>query len=200
MLDFIEIGTSDFDTIVQEVDDTATGICVEPISYYINKLPNRPHVKKVNAAISLDDTEGFIDMYYIPGDVMDQYNLPQWLRGCNSVNKYHLQHSDAIRQFVTIEKVPQLPISKLFADNNVVGVKHLKVDTEGADCQILDCLFRYLIGKSTEYYPLKITFESNELADQTHVREVINAYMTIGYKIESTGHDTVLIYDGTVVI
>lgn len=194
MIDFIEIGTSDFDTLTEVATDEAIGICVEPISYYLNRVPNRLNVTKINAAVSMDNTEGFVDFYYIPGEVMDQYNLPKYLRGCNSVNKYHLYHTNELRQFVKIDKVPQIPISKLFIDNNVVGVKHLKIDTEGCDCHIMDNLFAYLADKDTQHYPIKITFESNENADQSHVQRVIEKFVNIGYTVESTGFDTVLIY------
>jgi hypothetical protein len=141
----------------------------------------------------MDDTEGFIDFYYIPGEVMDQYGLPKYLRGCNSVNKYHLYHTGDVRKYVKIDKVPQIPIGKLFSDHNVVGVKHLKIDTEGCDCHIMDNLFNYLKGKDKEHFPLKITFESNENADQEHVKRVIATYTANGYNMESTGFDTVLL-------
>ena len=36
--DFIEIGTSDFQTLIEEASDEAIGLSVEPISYYLNKL------------------------------------------------------------------------------------------------------------------------------------------------------------------
>lgn len=192
MIDFVEIGTADFDTLVQEASDDTTGICVEPISYYINRLPNKPNVTKVNAAVSLEDVDGFIDIYYIPGEVIDVLNLPEFLRGCNSINKYHLFHSDALKPYVRIESVPQIPIGKLLTDHNVVGIKHLKIDTEGCDCYIMDNLLKYLTGKSKEYYPLKITFESNESSNQEHVARVIKQFTEAGYTLVSTGFDTIL--------
>ena len=42
--DFIEIGTSDFQTLIEEASDEAIGLSVEPISYYLNKLPNPKNV------------------------------------------------------------------------------------------------------------------------------------------------------------
>jgi hypothetical protein len=44
--DFIEIGTSNFDTLLQEADDNVKGISVDAVGYYINQLPDRSNVKK----------------------------------------------------------------------------------------------------------------------------------------------------------
>jgi hypothetical protein len=38
--DFIEIGTSDFDTLIQEADNLKIGLSIEPISKYLRALPN----------------------------------------------------------------------------------------------------------------------------------------------------------------
>jgi hypothetical protein len=60
-LDFIEIGTSDYDTCIQQVDQeyqmgTSSyqyfGISIEAMTAYINKLPHVPHVLKLNTAIT----------------------------------------------------------------------------------------------------------------------------------------------------
>ena len=36
--DFIEIGTSDFDTLIETSNDNTVGISIEPIKYYINRF------------------------------------------------------------------------------------------------------------------------------------------------------------------
>lgn len=46
ILDFIEIGTSDFDTIIQS-NTYKHGLSIEPIKYYIDRLPNKEGVKKL---------------------------------------------------------------------------------------------------------------------------------------------------------
>lgn len=40
-LDFIEIGTSNFDTLIQTCSDDAFGISIEPLNFYLNDLPNK---------------------------------------------------------------------------------------------------------------------------------------------------------------
>ena len=43
---FIEIGTSNFDTLIEKADDTTMGISVDAVKYYINQLPEKTNVKK----------------------------------------------------------------------------------------------------------------------------------------------------------
>jgi hypothetical protein len=76
----IEIGTSDFRTQAGLVE----GIFIEPVKYYFDRLPV---CNKMNVAVS--NTDGEINIYYIPAEVIEQHNLPKWLRGCNSVNEIH---------------------------------------------------------------------------------------------------------------
>jgi hypothetical protein len=83
-LDFVEIGTSNFDTCgyaAQHVIDnkieyqnhflgiefdinTLSGLSIEPIQQYLNQLPNYKNVIKINAAITTTPTHPSI--YYIP--------------------------------------------------------------------------------------------------------------------------------------
>jgi hypothetical protein len=84
-LDYIEIGTSDFDTLVQKTD--LKGISIDPMSIYLGKLPNKDNNIKLNVAIS--DFNGECDVYYISPEDIEKYNLPNWLRGCNSILQPH---------------------------------------------------------------------------------------------------------------
>ena len=51
--DFIEVGTSDFHTLIQECSDESVGLSVEPISKYLDRLPNKPNVSKVVFILSI---------------------------------------------------------------------------------------------------------------------------------------------------
>ena len=50
--DFIEIGTSDFDTLL-ETTTNKIGISIEPLKYYLDSLPNNDKVIKVNSPYSI---------------------------------------------------------------------------------------------------------------------------------------------------
>ena len=72
--DFIEIGTSDFNTLLQKADDSVVGLSVEPLVDYLERLPERARVTKVNAAVS--DRSGSMEIYYVPDAVRREYGLP----------------------------------------------------------------------------------------------------------------------------
>jgi hypothetical protein len=192
--DFIEIGTSNFDTLIELSDDNTKGISVDIIKYYLDQLPNKKNVKKINVGIS--NVNSFLDVYYIPEDVINYYNLPYWFKGCNCINDYHPLHiKHNVTQLCKIEKINVITISELFYQNSVRNVKYLKIDTEGHDCIILKSLFFYIKSLPDIFYPNKILFESNEHTDSINVDEIIDLFCSINYKLESRGYDTILIYD-----
>lgn len=194
--DFIEIGTSISDTLIEKASDTTIGLSIEPIKKYIDMLPNKKNVTKINTAITTNRTTDSVDVYYIPDDVIDAKGFPEWLKGCNSINKYHPNHWNKLCiNEVKIEKAPLLNIDELFEQYNVKTVKLLKIDTEGHDCIILKGLFSYLKTQNREKYPHKIEFESNMWTPKTDVDNIINIAIDLGYKVVSRGHDTILMLD-----
>ena len=50
--DFVEIGTSDFDTNLDKRKKGQKILLVEPVKYYLDKLPNGEGIFKNNCAIS----------------------------------------------------------------------------------------------------------------------------------------------------
>jgi sulfotransferase len=138
--DFIEIGTANFDTFIEKVDNTLRGISVEPLACYLDKLPNRDNVIKVNAALS--DTDGNTNIYYINPTIIEKYNLPGFISGSNSINQPHQFTIDVIgeelyNKLVTINQIPTITWNTLINTYNVQGIGYLKIDTEGHDHIIL---------------------------------------------------------------
>jgi hypothetical protein len=196
--DFIEIGTCDFDTLVEKSDELAVGICVEPIIDYLANLPYRKNVKKINKAVSFDNQEGYVDFYYIPEQTLLENKLNLGLKGCNSVNGYHPHHlKKKITHLVKVHRVEQIRIETLLRENFVRRVKHLKIDTEGGDCLILKNLYDYLATQDDIFYPEKITFETNMLTEYKTIVDTIDLYSKIGYKILSKND---FIKDGNTVL
>jgi len=162
--DFIEIGTSDFDTLIETSNDNTVGISIEPIKYYINRLPDKQNIIKVQAALST--TDGEVDVYYIEDSKIEVNNLPWWVRGSNSINN---PHPFAIKELgeelynslVTIEKVPTISWKTLIDSYNVGSVDYLKIDTEGHD----HIIFRDFLDYCKEHsfpIPSKITLEYHD--------------------------------------
>jgi len=140
--DFIEIGTSDFNTLIQKADDNVIGLSIEPIFEYLQRLPNRKHITKVNCAVS--NESGTIEIFFIPDHIRKENNLPTWMKGTNSVGEPHktvinylLKHNLPLT-LVQIQIVQVYSIKELFEKYNVKSVGYLKIDTEGYDCIIMN--------------------------------------------------------------
>ena len=192
--DFIEIGTSDFDTFIQRANDQTVGISIEPISYYLDRLPNPQNVKKLNCAVSLDGKPGRDKVYYIPDNVIKEQNLPPWIRGCNSMGDYHYQHKHRkLQNLVVTEEVDMVPIGDILEEHAVHRLNVLKVDTEGGDCYILQSFLPVLKDRSQQYWPKHIQFESNILTAEAVIDETITLYTDLGYKMVRRGDENTLL-------
>lgn len=72
-----------------------------------------------------------------------KHDLHWTLKGCNSVNDYHIGHQNH-EHLVTIEKVRVLSLEKFIYQHKIRNIKLLKIDTEGHDVIILQALLSYL--------------------------------------------------------
>jgi len=184
-LDFLEIGTSNFDTLLQLADHKTIGISVEPIKYYLDSLPSPANVLKINAAISITNTSEDIDLYYIPNEQIRKNKLPRYFKGCNKLGSMHpkiIEHK--LEHLAEKIIVKQIPIAEFLVQYNIRKIKFLKIDTEGGDTFILEYLYQYLIDKSREYLPQKIRFETNKLNPTDRVNNIIYLYGCLGYTVE----------------
>ncbi len=195
-LDFLEIGTSDFDTLIQKADDTTVGISVEPLAVYLDKLPNKKNCIKINCAVS--NYDGFMNIYYVDPKKIDELKLPWWVKGCNSVGDYHpsvVTHLKSLglnhEEIITIEKVKVLTMESLFNNNNIGQVKFLKIDTEGHDCVILNSYLDFCHDKP-HLLANTIIFESNILSNSKDVDDIIDRFKDFGYRVLLKAHDTMV--------
>lgn len=192
--DFIEIGSSDHDTLLDGADINVKGILIEPIKIYLDRLPNYPNVLKLNIAISPNNEEGDADIYYVPPEVIESnphYHLT--LKGCNSIGVMHSEQINwGLQEYVKTLKVKLVSFPKLLEEYKVRGIKHLKIDIEGGDSELLLNFLEYLNKKTKEYYPKKITFESNRLTPKDVVDKVVMLYQQLGYKVISRDFNTIL--------
>lgn len=190
---FVEIGTSNFDTLIETANDDDYGLTVEPLSVYLHELPNKKNVKKINmAATDIPKTKN-INMYYIPETIIKENNLPEWFKGCNTIGDYHPLHKKHnVEKFVRVESVELISVSRLFYSNNIRGLEYMKIDTEGHDCIILRGLYEYLRYLPDNFHPREIKFESNEHTNLEDVDNIISLYESFDYYLVSRDYDTVL--------
>ena len=194
-LDFIEIGTSDFDTLSHHADANTHGIALEPLPFYLERLPRHPNVKRIAAAITPGDQPGKMPIYWVHPDDLVKHNLPDWLRGCNRIGGLHLQHMvPHISPYVRRTDVQCISLDSLLRENQVSEITLLKLDTEGMDSDILldfaPCLRR---PQNPAPMPDVIQFETNCLTHQTTIDQVREIYGKLGYKALRRGDDTLLI-------
>jgi FkbM family methyltransferase len=186
ILDFIEIGTSDFCTEIQNATGK-TGLSVEPIKHYLDALPDIDGVTKVHAAVS--NYDGHINIYGVVPDLITKYQFPDWVRGCNSVNNYHPtvlrlildKHLDE-REIFTVDRVPVMTFSTLVKKHNIRGCQYLKIDTEGHDVVILNSYIDCISRGEFSLVP-KIQFEANELTESNVIDGILEKLNVLGYKV-----------------
>jgi len=203
-LDFIEIGTADFETLVQKCSDTERGISVEPIKVYLDKLPNKKFVKKVNAAIVADESLKSVHVYFIHENDIINYGLGGWLKGCNSVGKPHdfhvgyypdpsiwhkhpdrktLPKRDLLSEgIVTCLEVPCMTFKSLMLENGINYVEFIKIDTEGQDSKLLNSILDFYEESGLDL-PKKIVFETNAHNNPDDIKQVCVRLSNLGYQL-----------------
>ena len=138
--DFIEIGTSDFDTLIQSTVGEV-GLSIDPLQLYLDKLPDNPHVIKVNAALS--DVIGNCDVFWVDPNHITEYNLSWYLKGCNTINKPHPVTLKELKEknlehLMNRKEVNVIDWKTLVRMYDIKSVDLLKLDCEGHDCVIIN--------------------------------------------------------------
>lgn len=183
-LDFIEIGTSDFDTLIESASNQDFGLSIDPIKYYLDRLPSPQNCRKLNFGVS--DSNGSFLVKYIHPDDIELHDLPNWARGCTSINEVHpsvallLKEKKISLNILRDVEVKVKKLSQIIKDENIDGVFLLKVDTEGHDEKILNKFFSEC---KKEQLPHELIFESNVLSDTNKIHELIAKLILFGYEI-----------------
>jgi hypothetical protein len=176
--DFIEIGTADFDTEIQN-HEGRKGISVDIIQEYLDNLPNIKNVTKVCCGISNKCGEVIAYVPKFPS------SFPSWFRGCVSIIKPHphlisgcqelnVNYSD----YLEIRKVPIITAGDFIKKYNIIGLDYLKVDTEGHDCIILNSWLDYSLENNIQL-PKRILYESKDLTDEKELEAMRNRLISL---------------------
>lgn len=169
----VEIGVCDFETQAGMED----GLFIEPVRHYFDKLPD---CRKEQAAVS--NYTGFIDIFYVDPVEIVARRLPDWMKGCNSVGRPHIQHAALPPEIVRVDRVPVFPLKTLLQKHGITQIDTLKIDTEGHDAIILhDFLDTCLIRPTT------ILFENNGLVPAADVDLISRRLRAVGYQVADAG-------------
>ena len=188
--DYVEIGTSDFDTLVEIYPDGKLGLSVEPIKTYLDRLPDKQGNTKLNVAITDEDCE--LSVYYVKPEDIEKHQLPEWVKGCNSVGA---PHPSVVRELTqrglmdiyTHDIIQGMSFPSLIKEAKIGSVDYLKVDTEGHDFVILRSMLK------TSLRPNKIRFEANSLYKEEDIRGIISELSSFGYKLVQRTIDDVVV-------
>ncbi|CAM9130579.1 unnamed protein product, partial [Ectocarpus fasciculatus] len=190
--DFIEIGTSGFDTLIESAPARLWGLSVEPLKHLQDTLPNRNNVVKVSCAIG--DEPGWKDIYYLPSSFMEyndvtlkDFSDAQFLYGLGRVGEIS---PDVVRRlgnsglmppyllYVQRSIVRMKTVAQIYAENAVTGVTFLKLDCEGFDYRIMQSAFNYF-ESSKATFPIFIEFENN--SNHAAADAVVKRLLALGY-------------------
>jgi hypothetical protein len=188
-LDYLEIGACDFNLLCR--NKKKNGLTIEPIHYYYNRIPTED---KLQVAIS--NCNGYCNMYFLPTSIIEDYNLPNWLRGCNSINHPHpttikqLEKAGLPLELILKERIRKLTLKTLIEKKQIDEIDYLKLDCEGHDIYILEEYFK----DPPPLFPNKIYFECNTLTDKSRVMTFIDK---IPYNITKITSENILLeYEG----
>lgn len=187
--DYVDIGTCDFEIGSGTIENNKKYLLVEPLANYLNKIPNSENITKVNAAVSKQN--GHLKMYYIHEKVIEKFNLPFWVRGCNKLNEKHptvcklLESLNIDEQYVySVEEVPVITFKSLIEKYNISYITTLKIDTEGHDHIIFEDVIDSILQKEIEID--NITIEYILSHKNTHI--IDNLYEQIKHIYPKRAH------------
>tara|TARA_Y100001934_G_C12351785_1_gene775791 strand:+ start:152 stop:751 length:600 start_codon:yes stop_codon:yes gene_type:complete len=191
--DFIEIGTSNFETIASEGHEGLAGICVEPVKHYLNQIPERTNIKKLNAAIVENFSEKKTFIHYIPEEVIDERKMPEWMKGCNSIQAPH-PHHERYLDLVEKDEVDVYSFSQLVDMFNIENAEFIKVDTEGCDIGIAISILKEVKKTNKKFFPKTIRFEASpfDFSPYNYTYEIVGLAKEIGYNLSFHDRDGIL--------
>jgi hypothetical protein len=185
---FVEIGTCDYDTLMERCAPDERGIAVEPILEYLNRLPDRPNVTKINVAISAEN--GLVDLYWVRPE---RQHLPglSCTKGWGSVGRPHSGYggnADAMIRdgILTRESVQAITWATLIDLCGITAVDFVKVDAEGHDAVIVNSI----LDAAVPWCPLRIQFETTHVEAQS-LHATYARLRDRGYRAVTLGEDAV---------
>lgn len=141
MKTFVEIGSCDFDTCERLIKNDWSGIVIEPVKYYYNKLPKYPNIKYENIAIS--DKKGISEIHYLDPNIITDKSQ-SWMKGISSIEgktgSLSLNENSFMKKNIIKQEVNTDTLQNICDKYNVTSIDFLKIDTEGTDLIVLKSL------------------------------------------------------------
>ena len=133
---FLEIGTSNFDTLIPLIENGWQGYCVEPVAEYVQDLL-KLNQKVVLSNCAISSYDGMLKMYQCRTDTQG------WERGSSHAVEQQgekiLEYESNAHLMKNIIEVPCYTLSSYIKRMGITYIDMLKVDTEGHENDIFDC-------------------------------------------------------------
>jgi FkbM family methyltransferase len=184
--DFVDIGTCDFNTSADEVikNPNAKVLLIEPLKFYLDRLPNHDNILKANIAIG--ERRDTVSIFYIEEKVINEYKLPDWLKGCNSLGRPHWLATSNLEQrgldhnLIKKHNIDMITFSDLCERFDLQSIGRLTIDTEGYDHLILPEVYK-MVSKGFKIDT--IIFEYQPYMGNTAILDIMaKRFEELGYK------------------
>ena len=194
--DFVDIGTCDFETSADIANVGQSVLLVEPLQFYLDRIPNRPNITKVNLAVG--NVNKFVDVKFVPEDVIQKYNLPHWLKGCSNVGDgYHQTVLKVFNQnniplnLIEIKQIQIVTFQELCSRCSIDSIDSLKIDTEGYEQYILPNILEMV---KEGFFINTLKYENQEsLGNKVFVDYMTAEFVKLNYRVVDINQvDTIL--------
>ncbi|CAK9055760.1 Allophanate hydrolase [Durusdinium trenchii] len=194
-LHFLEIGTSNFRTLVGHQPPEQSGMSVEALPYYVEELRQRyneshPRVTLVNAALLPEATNYRATAWFVHPENLSTYGLPAHMAGTTRIGpEPHwgvLEHLKklGLAHLLVSRQVPALTLGKLLDLHQACRQGFLKIDAEGMDELLLRAYVKYL-WEHPPCWADGIEFEVNHFLKSSKTIDVWTALERLGYRMIS---------------
>tara|TARA_Y100000768_G_C23763398_1_gene579687 strand:+ start:147 stop:695 length:549 start_codon:yes stop_codon:yes gene_type:complete len=132
---FLEIGTSNFDTLIPLIENGWQGYCVEPVAEYVQDLL-KLNQKVVLSNCAISSYDGMLKMYQCRTDTNE------WERGTSHAVKQKgekiLEYKSNSHLIKDTIDVPCYTLQTYLKDNKITSIDMLKIDAEGHEMDIIE--------------------------------------------------------------
>ncbi len=180
--DFVEIGVCDAESLLHSYPEDARGLSVDPLQQNLDRLPDRPRVTKVCAAVT-GARDGTGTLFFVDPHDIRHNELPQWLIGRSSMDRPDPVVARQLRKLRRGYLYRQMDvrvcsIDSLLDAHGVLEIGFLAVNAGEQGCEIVKRLI-HLCVQSESMWPRRIRFGRGAAADPKDVDQVMHI---LGYE------------------
>lgn len=205
---FIEIGSNCFDTLNFLGGEGWSGVIIEPVEYYLNKIsPKYENIVYENFAVSdvnekkdfvyfdpekLDSIEDYRDRFAS----FDRPDLGKWVSGAGSLDECgtSVAFDNFPEEFRIKKEVDCFTLDYVIEKHQLNRIDALKIDAEGGEWKILRSF-------SFRVKPLWVKFEkvhfNKSEKGKRHLQYILNKFMSLGYSIRNLKQDCICVHSST---